>query len=369
MDKNKISIVIPAYEPDEKLIGTMKELVESGFCDIIVVDDGSNEGCKNIFDIVEQTKECTLLRHPVNRGKGAALKTAIAYFLESRKDKRALVTVDADGQHLVKDIESVSRAVLESRKVVLGVRNFSESNVPMRSVLGNRITAAVFRLFFGMKIRDTQTGLRAFPKEYLPEMLEVEGERYEYETNVLLLMNRLRIPYEQVDISTVYIEENKSSHFRVVRDSLRIYALILKYLFSSLMASFIDVFVFYLLKRVPILVFIPIPLTYSATICARIISSLVNYGINAKHVFKADANKMTFIKYYMLAVVQLIVSATLVFIVEHVLCISSPLLSTVIKAVVDTILFFFSFRIQHKWVFNNKVSREEIVDERDELIF
>lgn len=354
MSKNKISVVIPAYQPDEKLLGTIKDLVESGFCDILVVDDGSDEACKKIFDVVEQIKECTLLRHSVNRGKGAALKTAIAFFLENRKDTAALVTVDADGQHLAKDIESVSEAVLESKKVVLGVRNFSQSNVPARSVLGNRITAGVFRLFFGMKIRDTQTGLRAFPKEYLQELVEVEGDRYEYETNVLLQMNRLKIPYKQVDITTVYIEENKSSHFRVVRDSLRIYGLILKYLFSSLMASLIDILVFYFLKRVPFLAVIPIPLTYSATICARIISSLVNYNINAKHVFKADANKMTFIKYYILAVVQLILSATLVFMVEHVLFIVSPLLSTVIKAVIDTILFFFSFRIQHKWVFNNK---------------
>lgn len=354
MNKNVISIVIPAYQPDEKLISTIKELVKSGFDDILVVNDGSGESYNNIFETVEQIQECTLLCHSVNRGKGSALKTAIEFFLKNRKDREALVTVDADGQHLVRDIEAVSGAVLKSKKIVLGVRNFSESNIPARSVLGNKITAAIFRLFFGMKIRDTQTGLRAFPKEYLSDMLEVEGERYEYETNVLLLMNRHRIPFDQVDITTIYIEENKSSHFRVVRDSLLIYALILKYMLSSVIGAFIDELVFYLLKKWAILVFIPIPLTFSATICARIISSLVNYGINAKHVFKENATKTTFIKYYILVVAQLIVSATLVFMIEHVFYISSPLLSTVVKAVIDTILFFFSFRIQHKWVFNNK---------------
>ena len=356
MNKNLISIIIPAYQPDEKLIGTINGLVESGFYDILVVDDGSRESCKDIFDKVEQMKECTLLRHEINKGKGAALKTAITYFNENRKDKEAVVTVDADGQHLVEDIEAVSKSVLDTKKVVFGVRNFSNPNVPLKSKLGNNITATVFRLFFGMKLSDTQTGLRAFPKEYLVDMAVVEGDRYEYETNVLLFMNRHQIPFEQVEITTVYIEENKSSHFRAVRDSLRIYALILKYLFSSAAAAVIDTVVFYILKKWAILAFIPIPLTYSATIGARIISSLVNYGINAKHVFKEDATKVTFVKYYMLAAVQLIISATLVFVVEHVLHITSPLLSTVAKAVIDTILFFFSFRIQHKWVFNNKSS-------------
>ena len=354
MNKNLVSIIIPAYQPDEKLLSTIRELVESGFDDILVVDDGSRESCQKIFEIVEQIKECTLLRHSVNKGKGAALKTAIHYFIKNKKDRAVVVTVDADGQHLVKDIEAVSKAALESKKVIFGVRNFSNPDVPARSKLGNQITATIFRLFFGMKLRDTQTGLRAFPQEYLEEMLVVEGDRYEYETNVLLYMNRLRIPFEQVDITTVYIEENQSSHFHVVRDSLRIYGLILKYLFSSVAASVIDAFVFYILKRWTFLTFLPIPLTFSATIFARIISSLVNYGINAKHVFKGDTTKETFIKYYLLAAVQLMVSATLVFIVEHILHITSPLLSTVAKAIIDTILFFFSFRIQHKWVFNNK---------------
>lgn len=354
MNKNLVSIIIPAYQPDEKVLSTIQGLIEAGFDDILVVDDGSSESCEKIFTAIEATKECTLLRHVVNQGKGAALKTATKYFNESRKDREVVVTVDADGQHLVKDIEAVSNVALETKKVVFGVRDFSSPNVPTKSKLGNNITATVFRLFFGMKLRDTQTGLRAFPKEYLLDMEKVEGDRYEYETNVLLFMNRHRIPFEQVEIETVYIEENKSSHFRAVRDSLRIYGLILKYLFSSASAAIIDTVVFYILKRWAILSFLPMPLTYSATIGARIISSLVNYGINAKHVFKEDATTKTFVKYYILAVVQLLVSATLVFVIEHVLQITSPFLTTVAKAVIDTILFFFSFRIQHKWVFNNK---------------
>ncbi len=353
MDKNGISIIIPAYQPDDKLISTIKDLVEAGFADILVVDDGSDKSLGHIFEKVQKFPECTLLRHQVNRGKGAALKTAMAYFLENRKDSHCVVTVDADGQHLAKDIAAVSKAAVKTDKVVLGVRNFSDMNIPARSVAGNRITSAVFRLFFGMKIKDTQTGLRAFPKRYLSELMCVDGERYEYETNMLFFMNRQNIPFEQVDITTVYIEENKSSHFRVVRDSIRIYSLIFKYLLSSVAAAVIDELLFYIFKKFAFLTFLPIPLTFTAAILARVFSSLANFWINAKHVFGDTANKKALIKYYILATVQIAASAALVFLAEHIFRISSPALSTLVKMVVDTILFFISFRIQHKWVFNS----------------
>lgn len=360
MEKSRISVIIPAYQPDDKVISTVTELVKAGFSDILVVNDGSREECGTIFEKIKAIPECTLLEHPINRGKGAALKTAFAYFLENRADKDCVVTADADGQHLTKDIVAVAKKAIASESVVLGVRDFGAPEVPARSKAGNGITTAVFRIFFGMKIKDTQTGLRAFPKKYLADILKAEGERYEYETNMLFLMNRRKIPFEQVDITTVYIDENATSHFRVVRDSLRVYGLILKYLFSSVAATVIDELVFYSMKKFAFMAFLPIPLTFSSAFVARAVSSLVNYGINAKVVFNEDANRKTFVRYYLLVVVQIAISAALVFLVEHVFHITSPALSTVVKIIVDTMLFFFSFRIQHKWVFNSgKVHGED----------
>lgn len=359
MKMDKISVIIPAYQPDDKLISTITELIKAGFADILVVDDGSSAKSAAVFDTVEKIPECTLLRHPVNKGKGAALKTAMTFFLENRPEKSCAVAADADGQHLAKDIAAVSLAALESEKVVLGVRDFSDPNVPSRSMMGNRITSAVFRLFFGMKIQDTQTGLRAFPRKYIPELVAAKGDRYEYETNMLFQMNRQDIPFDQVKIETVYIDDNKSSHFRVVRDSVRIYGLILKYLFSSVAASLIDELAFYIFKKIGFPAFLPIPLTYSASLLARVISSLVNYSMNAKLVFGDSVSKRTLAKYYVLAVAQIAISASLVFLVEHVFRISSPALSTAAKMVIDTVLFFFSFRIQHKWVFNSKGKASE----------
>lgn len=352
MNITSVSAIIPAYKPDEKLLHTLTGLAEAGFTDLLVVDDGSGAEFAPVFQKVEELPGCTLLRHPENRGKGAALKTAMAYFLENRPEQAGVVTADADGQHLAGDITAVSRAMLERGNIVLGVRDFSGAQVPAKSRLGNRITSGVFRLFFGMKLRDTQTGLRAFPRALLPELAAAPGERYEYETQMLFLMSRKKFAYEEVEIATVYLEENRSSHFRAVRDSLRIYALIIKYLLSSCAAALVDELAFFLFKSVGLLAFLPFPLTWSAAVAARVVSSLVNFFLNARLVFGGEPSGKALARYYALAVVQLAVSTALVFGTERLLSINAPVLSTLVKAAVDTVLFFFSFRIQHKWVFN-----------------
>lgn len=357
----QITVLIPAYKPDEKMLTTLDELVKAGFDDILVVNDGSGEEFNSIFEEVKKIPQCTLLVHPENKGKGAALKTAFQYFLDNREDKTCIVSADADGQHLTKDIIATAMACKEKEAVVLGVRDFTDPNVPARSKMGNQITCGVFRLFFGMKIQDTQTGLRAFPRKYLEEILKAKGDRYEYETNMLFIINRKKIPMAEVQIETVYIEENKSSHFRVVRDSIRIYALILKYLVSAVGSAVLDELAFFAFKNMGFLAtFIPIPLTFTAAILARVVSSLFNFFVNAKVVFGEKAGVKSFIKYYILAAVQITVSAAAVFLMEKVLHIESAVLSTLIKAFVDTVLFFFSFRIQHKWVFNDgKADRKD----------
>lgn len=350
-----VTVIIPAYKPDRKLLDTLSALIEVGFSDLLVVDDGSGEEYSAVFTQVAAIPQCTLLRHPANRGKGAALKTAMTFFLDNRPEQSGVVTADADGQHLAKDILAVASAMKESGNIVLGVRNFSDPAVPAHNKAGNRITVAVFRLFFGMKLRDTQTGLRAFPRALLPAIASAKGDRYEFETEMLFVMKKRRLSFDEVDISAVYIEDNRSSHFRLVRDSIRIYSLVLKYLFSSIGAAVIDEGAFFLLKSLfgPAALLGLIPTTFIAAFFARVISSLINYLVNAKVVFEGKANKQTLLRYYILAAAQIIISASVVFLLEHLLSISSPFLSTLIKTIVDIVLFFFSFRFQHIWVFND----------------
>lgn len=209
---NKPVIVIPAYEPDDKLPRLIGEL-RPHFPRIVVVDDGSR-GASAVFDAVQPMVE-RILVHRVNRGKGAALKTAFDYIGEAD-----VVTVDADGQHLVKDVLAVAEALVVQRSgLVLGERALDE-HAPLRSRFGNGFTRLVFRLF-GLRITDTQTGLRGIPAPLLARVASLPGERYEFE---LLMLADARYHFLKplsVPIETVYLEGNRSSHFRPFADSLR----------------------------------------------------------------------------------------------------------------------------------------------------
>ena len=248
MNKCDFTLIIPSLDPDEKLIETVKKSASAGIDDIILVDDGSSPECRRRFDELELLPYVTVLTHKVNMGKGAALKTAFSYFLENRKDRSGVVTADGDGQHRTEDIIACADEMKNGdHAIVLGCRDFSLPNVPKRSRFGNTLTSKVFRLLCGMCITDTQTGLRAIPKEYLPAVINAAGSRFEYETNMLLLMDMQNIPFREVTIQTVYIDENSSSHFRPVRDSLRVYGIIFKFIGSSLLSSAVDVLVFHIL--------------------------------------------------------------------------------------------------------------------------
>ena len=282
-DFYSIPVVIPSYNPDEKLAQTVLGLKNAGFRDIIVIDDGSSAETKK--NPPEPGDGVTVLRHEVNRRKGAGLKPAFRYILENRPDAAGCVTADGDGQHRTEDIAACAKAMLsEKDRVILGARDFSLPHVPERSKKGNRITSRVFRLLFGMKITDTQTGLRAIPRKYLAPFIRVSGDRYEYETNMLLSMKRDSIPFSEVKIDTVYIDDNQTSHFRPVRDSIRIYGLILSFVLSSVISFLIDTGLFTLFN---IFLFSWNEYSYAISlVCARVISSSANYLINRRVVFQ-----------------------------------------------------------------------------------
>lgn len=224
-------VIIPAYKPDQNLTAITDKLWAYG-CQIIVVDDGSGEEHQQVFDQIRDIS--IVLRHKENRGKGAAIKTALSYIKRELWGNESVGIMDCDGQHLPEDMMKLFEAVRIHRKtLVLGVRTVGKE-MPFKSRVGNQITRNVYRLVSGVNVSDTQTGLRAFDSELTEKMLSVKGERYEYEMNVLMTCAREKIPIKEVKISTLYRDkDNSNSHFRGFRDSFRIYKEIFKFICYS----------------------------------------------------------------------------------------------------------------------------------------
>ena len=350
MTKN-IFLVIPSLNPDEKLGKTIKSMIDAGFNDIIVVDDGSDENHKQFFPTANNN--ITLLTHEVNRGKGAALKTAFSYIKENFPSAYGVVTADGDGQHAPEDVLRCAGEISDKREIVLGCRDFSGPDVPRRSRFGNRTTSFIFKTLCGKAISDTQTGLRGFPAGLLDYLCEFSGDRFEYETNMLLKCISDNIAIKEIKIETVYIEENATSHFRPVRDSIRVYRFLVNYIFSSLASFLADISCFYIFSRLLLksgavtAVYVPAV----ATFLARAISSTLNYYINKTKVFENKGKiRKTIFKYYSLAIVQMSLSAAVVTLLSYLFGAHSAG-STLIKVFVDMFIFLLSFRIQKLWVF------------------
>ncbi|GHU80255.1 hypothetical protein FACS1894191_5070 [Clostridia bacterium] len=234
----KIIVAIPAYNPDERLTQLIKEIRAVWDPVIIIIDDGSKQDVKWIFTKLETEYSCDILHQAYNQGKGAALKTVANHIVNAYPKSIGYVTADADFQHMPEDIRRVARILEEHPdSLILGVRNFDSKDVPNKSKWGNWITSAVFDMQTGIHNLDTQTGLRGIPHKYAEECGRIGGERFEYEMNMLLWMARNHVPFIKVPIQTVYMERNRSSSFRPLRDSARIYWNILKFGFSSLVCA------------------------------------------------------------------------------------------------------------------------------------
>lgn len=364
--KNEIAVIIPALDPDNRMVTLVRELRESDFKHIILVDDGSKIENRKYFKICKEEYGCRLIRHVVNFGKGTALKSAFNYILESEPEIRGIVTVDCDGQHVLQDIDTCARlTAAHPDSLILGCRQFNDSEIPLRSRFGNKLTRQVIRLLCGIHVSDTQTGLRGMSIRLIADhFASTKGERFEYEMNMLIEAKENMIPVKEFPIQTIYLEENESSHFNPFLDSIRIYKVFVKFMLSSLSSFVIDIALFSLLG-ILLRPFIPenvviFPgtvlggslLTLLRTVISRLISSLYNFFMNKKQVFKNDSHSpVIVVKYYTLCVVQLLLSWLLV---DHLLGFITY--RTIRKCIIDTLLFAVSFQIQREWVFRRSDS-------------
>ena len=342
-------VIIPAYNPDEKLIEIVKRLNREKIL-TIVVDDGSNAACQPVFDSIME--ECIVLHHMENQGKGAAIKNALTHIRDEIQGVEEIGMMDADGQHRVEDLIRLLNFSKEHSGVLcLGVRRVGKK-MPVKSRLGNRITRFAFHLVSGAKVSDTQTGLRAFDPNLLPAFLSVSGARYEYEMNMLLCCPEKGIPIMEMEIETVYHDErNSCSHFRAFQDSFRIYKDIIKFTLSSMSSFLLD----YILFAVS-MVFLPhtAAAIVAGNIIARVISAFYNYSMNCRHVFHTDRRASTALEYLILAAAILVFNNMLLGFFTQIVQISVyPA-----KLATECVLFAASWVVQKQVIFRKKARNE-----------
>ena len=347
-------ILIPAYKPDQSIVRLARALrAQDPDAEILVIDDGSGSTYAPIFTEL-RIDGVTVQTHPANKGKGAALRTGIAWAKANRPGE-ILVTADADGQHLPQDIfragvRAESLAASGQRAIVLGVRTLPDpdageegTRVPLRSKVGNSATVGFFALATGKHVADTQTGLRAFTPQILDWLLQIPGDKYEYEFSMLLRATRADVELVQVPIVKVYEPGNPTSHFRPLQDSARIYAPLLLFLASSFLTGFlVDAIALF------VLVGMGAPLL-AAVVGARVISALTNFTVNRIIMHDEGSRPSTsssLVRYATLAVGILAANAALM---EALTGLGASLL--VAKILTELILIPVSFAVQRRWVF------------------
>ncbi|MGN0819346.1 MAG: glycosyltransferase family 2 protein [Christensenellaceae bacterium] len=366
MKRNEIVVIIPSYEPSARFVEYAKTLINAHIGRLVVVNDGSCDKYDDVFSALKALDRCHVIEYPENHGKGYALKKAFEYAKENFDERYTFVTADCDGQHLVKDVLNVVSAANEfGDSFVLGVRDFSKSNVPKRSRLGNVNTRRLFKFLYGVKISDTQTGLRAFPYSMLDELLKIKGDRFEYEMNQLVMLHKHNVPIREVPIETVYEKKPDDvetvSHYQTFKDSMRVLRVLLTNLSWFMIASVASVIVEQLLLFL-CLQFLPANEQNSVVIfsvwfvpkgilsfwIARVMSSIPNVIMNYKISFNGQSKK-SIVKYYVLWLFLLIcgMGYTQLF----TLLIDNAFAITVLTAITTMLMSLLSYQVQTRWVF------------------
>jgi glycosyltransferase involved in cell wall biosynthesis len=344
MDRRPVAL-IPAYRPEPDVIDMARNLVASDrFRAVVVVDDGSPADSRSIFESLRGVPGVVVLSHYTNLGKGAALKTGLNYIGCHYGDAIGAVTVDADGQHVLDDVLAVAARLQQTPDaLVLGCREF-QSGVPLRSRLGNVITRGVMRVIGGLRLRDTQTGLRAIPRMLFSKLLRLSTSGYDFELDMLLHAGAERVRIHEVPITTVYIDGNRSSHFDPLLDSLKIYLVFLRFNLSSLLAAVIDYAIFASL-------YLATGALLSSQLTARAFSGTVNYTVNRKFVFKSDRSHMIAFALYALTVVLMgLCSYALIRLFES----TVGLTVYAGKVVSEGLLYVASFTVQREIIFTRR---------------
>lgn len=335
-------VLIPAYEPKDKVLDIVNDILKRTKYKILVVDDGSALRYQKIFYELE-TIGVKVLHHDKNLGKGEALKTGFKYIKEI-DNNASVICADCDGQHKTEDIIKVGNAINEKDKcIVIGVRKFN-GKVPIKSRIGNSVTSIIFALTTGKYISDTQTGLRGYPSSLIRWLVDIDGDRFEYELNILLQTRVNKIKIKEIPILTIYENNNSGTHFRPVVDSLRVYIPIIKFSGSSIISGIIDFSLLILINKFTDNLLISV-------VTSRVFSSIFNYFVNKRFVFEFSGKSYIFtaLKYFTLVIIILTLNYALMYLLKEI--INLPIV--IAKFSTESLLFTLSYILQRKLVFKS----------------
>lgn len=336
---SSIVFLFPSYQPTALFCELLEELRNRDPSPIVVVDDGSGSAYDELFQRAGRVSGTVVLKNAMNLGKGAALKHGINHVLVGYPDCVGVVTADADGQHAVSDILKVAKELrARPTDAVFGSRDFKH-DVPFRSKIGNVISRCVYRFLIGINLSDTQTGLRGIPRRLAELSLNIRANRYEYETEQLIVLNNERIAFREIPIQTIYIDDNRESHFRPLYDSLRIYFVLLRYAMASIAAAATDLATFYI-------IFESTQQILLSNMSARLVSLWVQLALLQGFVFRKKINVRIFLEYITLVLVSGLISSALQ--VQLLQLVNLPLLT---KIVADTLVFLFNFLFIRDFIF------------------
>jgi glycosyltransferase involved in cell wall biosynthesis len=349
-DSTRLFIIIPAFQPDKTLITLINQMIKlDKTTPIIVVNDGSDPALKStIFEQIEKLSQVHVIEHTVNLGKGDALKTGFNYYLSLTSNRSpGVVTADADGQHKPEDIVKLCQHLTQqTEQLHLGIREFGGENIPLRSKFGNILTRFILNFTNHISLRDTQTGLRAIPRQFVKHLVESKLSGYEFELEMLIQASEQHIAINEIEITTVYSNGNKTSHFKPIWDSLKIYFVFIRFASISLLSALLDLSLFsisfYIQKNIILSIAI-----------GRIVSGCFNYKMNQRIAFKKAPNYLSVVKYA--ALVVTLGGASYVLLHTFHSTYANVYIS---KIMAETTLFIFSFGIQRFFVFksSDKVS-------------
>ncbi len=364
---HNITVIIPSYNPDVKLSMLVDELIASGFSDIIVIDDGSDisvRKVKSAFEYVEAKSQCKVIHHDQNTGKGTALKTGFKYCACNRGKDTLVITADDDGQYTAEQIEECLEyyndmikqddSSKKERMILLAPRDFRDTSYAARKRMINHIAGFVMKYLCSVNVKDVQTGMRFIPYEHLSKLIEVEGNGFDYEINMLVELKYKKIPYIEKQI-LIDPAEGQYANYNPLKDIVKFLGVMVKYAVSSLSATVIDLVAFYILMILcgtGMLAWDESVGILFATIVARIISATFNCIVNKRTVFKSDIPlRGVMLKFYIFTMFRAILSYGIVYGMACVFGSYGANVTVLIKLVVDLILFFVGYDIQKKWVY------------------